>query len=184
MAHPSTQQRLLYCVVIAIVIAVLVATSFAYLRSRAERFAPLKSMDTWQQADVPLGYPLENKQEAPFDSRMLQLSAFERALIPSATRIESPMGTRQGALTYSAQPFWADNKKRGGHHAGDDIRMSVQILRGTVQLDVETQVQRPEIRGRAKSVVDQSHKPRGPAESDHILQTGHVEQRVGDRFYV
>ena len=121
MAHTSTPQKLLYCVVIAIFITVIVATSFGYLRSHKKRFVPIKSMDTWQQADVPLGYPLENKQQPPFDTRMLQLSAFERALIPSASRMQSPMGTRYGALTYNAQPFWANNKKRGGHHTGDDI---------------------------------------------------------------
>jgi murein DD-endopeptidase MepM/ murein hydrolase activator NlpD len=31
------------------------------------------------------------------------------------------MGSESGALTYNAQPFWANNRQRGGHHTGDDI---------------------------------------------------------------
>ena len=121
MASTSTQQKILYCFVIAVVIALLVATALAYLRSRGERIAPLKSMDTWQHADAPLGFPVNGQYTASFDPRFLQLSAFERNLIPTSPRMEYPMGTRVGGLTYNAQPYWADNKKRGGRHTGDDF---------------------------------------------------------------
>lgn len=121
MAATSKNQRLLYCFVAAVLITLLVVATLAYLRSRADRLAPLKSMATWQQADIPLGYPLESGQSAIFDSRFLQLTAFERAAIPFSNRMEQPMGSSHGALTYNAQPYWSDNKSRGGHHTGDDI---------------------------------------------------------------
>ena len=121
MAHTSTQQKILYCFVATIIVAVLIATALAYLRSRGERVAPLKSMETWQHADAPLGFPIDGQDKPPFDPRFLQLSAFERNLIPSSPRMEYPMGSRVGALTYNAQPFWSDNQKRGGHHTGDDF---------------------------------------------------------------
>ncbi|MFK7910378.1 MAG: M23 family metallopeptidase [Akkermansiaceae bacterium] len=121
MAKKSTQQTLIYCFVAAAVIALIIATTLAYLSSHADRYAPLKSMDTWQQADAPLGYPFNNGDYPDFDSRFIELSAFERALIPRSTRMAYPMGSLNGALTYNAQPFWSDNKKRGGHHTGDDI---------------------------------------------------------------
>ena len=117
----TNQQRLVYCFVAAVFIAVAVVATMAFLKSRNNQAVPVKSMDTWQQADAPLGYPLSDGSLPPFDSRFLQLSAFERALIPTITRMEQPMGSTHGALTYNAQPYWANNKKRGGHHTGDDI---------------------------------------------------------------
>lgn len=121
MASTPTKQTLVYCFAAAVVLAVLIATALAYMRSHTGRMAPVKSMDTWQQADAPLGYPLEDGTGAAFDPRFIQLTALERALVPVSPRMEQPMGSRRGALTYNAQPFWSDNKQRGGHHTGDDI---------------------------------------------------------------
>ncbi len=121
MSKTSTQQRLIYCFAAAVVIGIVITTTLAYLRSHAGQLAPLKSMKSWQHADVPLGYTLDDGNTAVFDPRFLQLTAFDRALLPSAPTMSWPMGSRHGALTYNAQPFWADNKQRGGHHTGDDI---------------------------------------------------------------
>lgn len=83
---------------------------------------PVKSLDSAQRADAPLGFPLApTKQAPPFDPRLIQLTAFERASIPTATRMAAPMGSEHGALTYNAQAYWSDNPQRGGHHTGDDF---------------------------------------------------------------
>jgi len=104
--------------VIFIGVAALVARGF--LRSRLSQVIPVKSMDSWQQADAPLGFPVNGKP-SDFDPRMIQLTAFERLSIPTATQMSAAMGTEHGALTYDAQPFWSNNPQRGGHHTGDDI---------------------------------------------------------------
>ena len=71
---------------------------------------------------MPLSAPLPSTKKAPpFDPRFIQLTAFERALIPTATRMAAAMGTAHGALSYNAQHFWDNNPARGGHHTGDDI---------------------------------------------------------------
>lgn len=51
----------------------------------------------------------------PFDAAFLRLSAPEVAALPLATRFESPMGARNGALTYNARSF------RMSRHLGDDL---------------------------------------------------------------
>ena len=122
MSQNSTQQRLLYCFVAAVVIAIICLATLGYMRSKNDRSVPVKSLASPQQADAPFGYPLPSTGKAPpFDPRFVQLTAFERATIPTATRMASPMGTENGALTYNAQPYWSDNKQRGGHHTGDDL---------------------------------------------------------------
>lgn len=122
MNQPSTKQRLLYCFVAAVFITAICLATLGYLRSKNDRSVPVKSLKSPQQADAPLGFPLPSTGETPaFDSRFVQLTAFERATIPTATRMTAPMGTENGALTYNAQPYWSDNKKRGGHHTGDDF---------------------------------------------------------------
>ncbi len=123
MAQSSTKQRLLYCFVGAAFVTAIGFASLGYIQSKVGQRVPVKSMGSWQQADAPLGYPLADLHgaPAPFDSRFIQLTAFERAAVPSATRMAAPMGSERGALTYNAQPFWSDNTKRGGHHTGDDI---------------------------------------------------------------
>ena len=128
--HPM-KQRIIIGGIAVLFIAVACLVVRGFLRSRSGYDVLVKSMDTWQQADAPLGYPLnfaslgdEDKPEAvipPFDSRFVQLSGFERALVPTVTRMSSAMGSEHGALTYNAQPYWSDNQKRGGHHTGDDL---------------------------------------------------------------
>ncbi|MCP5534890.1 MAG: M23 family metallopeptidase [Akkermansiaceae bacterium] len=118
----STRQRILYCFVAAIFIAVLGMATLGYMRSKNDRSVPVKSLASPQQADAPLGFPLPSTGAAPpFDPRFIQLSAFERASVPLATHMASAMGTESGALTYNAQPYWSNNPQRGGHHTGDDL---------------------------------------------------------------
>ncbi len=123
MPKPTTRQRLLHCFVAATFITIIGIVTLGYLRSKNDRSVPVKSMASWQTADAPLGFPLPSAQDAPapFDSRFIQLTAFERATIPTATRMAPAMGSADSALTYNAQPFWSDNTQRGGHHTGDDI---------------------------------------------------------------
>lgn len=124
MAKTSTQQRLLYCFVAAAILTVIGIIALAITRSKDDQSVSVKSMDSPQRADAPLGFPIvteEGSSLPPFDPRFIQLTAFERALIPTATQMTSPMGSDYGALTYNAQPFWSDNTQRGGRHTGDDI---------------------------------------------------------------
>jgi len=127
------KQRIIFCGIALLFITVGCLAFKGFIRSRSDISVPVKSMDTWQQADAPLGFPLNTGEQGsatgqlepatlpPFDSRLIQLSPFERALLPTVTRMSAPMGSENGALTYNAQPFWENNNKRGGHHAGDDF---------------------------------------------------------------
>lgn len=112
-------RQLYQLLVLVAALSVIGLTMRAFLRSRPPQQGPVKTMDTWQGADAPLGYPLE--PQSPFDPRMIQLSAFDRALIPTAVTWSQAMGSESGALTYNAQAFWDNNTKRGGHHSGDDL---------------------------------------------------------------
>lgn len=109
----------------SLVISALVVTAGFILMRRSdvtERDAvPIKSMKSWQHADAPLGYRLPTNQLPALDTRFIELSAFERAAIPTSTKNHHSMGSINGALTYNAQSFWDLNERRGGHHTGDDI---------------------------------------------------------------
>lgn len=59
--------------------------------------------------------------EESFDPRFIILSAVDRARIPVADRFDSPLGSEEGAFIYDAQPFNAENAKRGGRHSGQDL---------------------------------------------------------------
>ncbi|MFD2255079.1 M23 family metallopeptidase [Luteolibacter algae] len=71
----------------------------------------------FQDADAPLQMP-ENGQP---DMRFHFLSAWQANQIPRISRMDTPLGSENGALVYNAQPFWEMNEKRGGHHTGDDL---------------------------------------------------------------
>ena len=116
------QQRILYGVVISVLIAIIALVILGKTGSTKDSRVPVKSLESAQQADAPLGFPLPSTRKAPpFDPRFIQLTAFERALIPTATRMAAAMGTAHGALSYNAQHYWDNNPARGGHHTGDDI---------------------------------------------------------------
>jgi len=84
----------------------------------------VKNLRNWQDADAPFGDPVEkdNPTTAPgFVPNLHLLSVFERLSIPVAHIVDSPLGSSHGAGTYNAQPFLADNAKRGGKHLADDL---------------------------------------------------------------
>lgn len=67
----------------------------------------------FQGFDPPLVMPADGQIDHRFDFP----SAWRTAEIPLAVRFDPPMGH----LVYNAQAFWEMNKKRGGHHTGDDL---------------------------------------------------------------
>lgn len=118
----NSRQRVLHSLVISVFVAVLAWVILAYTNTKQNNIVPVKSLASAQQADAPLGFPhFETNTIPAFDPRFIQLTAFERALIPTATRMAAAMGTSHGALTYNAQHYWDNNIERGGHHTGDDI---------------------------------------------------------------
>lgn len=118
----GTTQRLLFGIVVALFVLTIGLISLSHIRGKARLAVPVKSLDSPQQADAALGFPLASTNAPPpFDPRFIQLTAFERALIPTVTRMAAAMGSAHGALTYNAQAYWSDNPRRGGHHTGDDF---------------------------------------------------------------
>ncbi len=71
----------------------------------------------FQSADVPLEMPKDGNP----DMRFQFLSAWQANQIPTVARMDTPMGSENGALVYNAQKFQEMNEKRGGHHSGDDL---------------------------------------------------------------
>lgn len=71
----------------------------------------------FQAADAPLAMPADGKP----DMRFHMLSAWQTSQIPPISKMDTPMGSENGALVYNAQKFWEMNEKRGGHHTGDDL---------------------------------------------------------------
>jgi murein DD-endopeptidase MepM/ murein hydrolase activator NlpD len=91
--------------------------------------ADVHSLESWQQADAPFGYPLLDTGKSDidaafqkFDPRFHFHSPWERMVIPRSEQYEAAMGTETWGYTYNAQPFNAVNNQRGGgKHSGDDI---------------------------------------------------------------
>jgi len=71
----------------------------------------------FQGAGAPLPMPADGKP----DMRFHMLSAWQAYQIPAVSKMDTPMGSENGALVYNAQKFWEMNEKRGGHHTGDDL---------------------------------------------------------------
>ncbi len=89
---------------------------YAVLRS-SRTAAPEEKLIGFQDADKPFVMPKDGKP----DMRFHFLSAWQANQVPTASRMDAPMGSENGALTYNAQKFWEMNQKRGGHHTGDDL---------------------------------------------------------------
>jgi len=58
---------------------------------------------------------LSTAEETPFDPAFVLARPVELARVPLAPRVDWPMGSEGGALTYNAQPFLKDR------HLGDDL---------------------------------------------------------------
>jgi len=71
----------------------------------------------FQGEDAPLPMPDDGKP----DMRFHMLSAWQANQIPTISKMDTPMGSENGALVYNAQKFWEMNDKRGGRHTGDDL---------------------------------------------------------------
>lgn len=71
----------------------------------------------FQASDKPLPMP----QKGLPDMRFQMISAWQAHQIPTIQKMDTPMGSENGALVYNAQKFWEMNEKRGGHHTGDDL---------------------------------------------------------------
>jgi len=71
----------------------------------------------FQAADVPMKMPEDGKP----DMRFHFLSAWQANQIPALTKMDTPMGSENGALVYNAQKFMEMNDQRGGNHSGDDL---------------------------------------------------------------
>ncbi len=89
---------------------------YAVWRSSQTKVAPVKLVG-FQDQSAPLNMP---KSGVP-DMRFHMLSAWQANQVPPIARMNTPMGSENGALVYNAQAFWEMNEKRGGHHTGDDL---------------------------------------------------------------
>ena len=61
------------------------------------------------------------KAEAPVIGRVILLRPEQVVAAPVVDGFQWPCSAPHGAMIYDAQPFGAMNKKRGGHHTGQDL---------------------------------------------------------------
>jgi hypothetical protein len=89
---------------------------YAIWKSSKTGVAEVK-MVGFQDFDVPFEMPESGEP----DMRFHFLSAWQANQVPTVNRMDTPMGSENGALVYNAQKFWEMNASRGGHHTGDDL---------------------------------------------------------------
>lgn len=89
---------------------------FAFWKS-SKTDTPEVKLIGFQKSDEPFGMPEKGEP----DMRFHFLSAWQANQIPTVTKMDTPMGSENGAMVYNAQKFWEMNDKRGGHHTGDDL---------------------------------------------------------------
>ncbi|MFC5050605.1 M23 family metallopeptidase [Rubritalea spongiae] len=106
----------------ALIMGLFLYVGYYVLTTHSVPDTPVQGFRNWQEADAPYGYPV-GPDDTPqkFHPLMHLHSPFETALIPTAPRMDHPMGSEHGALTYNAQKFMDMNDKRGGMHMGDDV---------------------------------------------------------------
>ena len=85
---------------------------FGFLYDDLPERAPVQMMRSWQEADAPVGFPVEVTEESAgripkFDPRFVRLDAFERFSFPLAPEFDAPMGTESGALVARKEAFGA-----------------------------------------------------------------------------
>lgn len=123
-------------IVLGVALFVGIMIWYAIVQKPSVEIGNAHNLRSWQESDVTPGYPV-SKHKKPrqgdtraqpakkflprFDPRIGLMNPFERYTIPVAPRFDHPLGTANGAFAYNAQPYWALNKKRGGHHTGDDL---------------------------------------------------------------
>lgn len=87
----------------------------------------IHSMRTWQEADAPVGYPVEVSADNPdgrvpvFEGDFLLLDAFARFRIPPAQRFDSPLGAESGSFTEVRETFLAPRDEDGLRHLGETL---------------------------------------------------------------
>lgn len=89
---------------------------FAVWRSSKTEVAEVKLIG-FQGEDEPFEMPDGGEP----DMRFHFLSAWQANQVPPISRMDTPLGSENGALVYNAQKYWEMNEKRGGHHSGDDL---------------------------------------------------------------
>src|SRR5260370_29923653 len=70
------------------------------------------------------------------------------------------------------------------HRAGDDVRMSVEVLGGAVERKIKAQSDRAEVQRRCESIVDHRNQPMVLRKSEYCLEVPHLQQWIGDGFDV
>ncbi|MGI9242186.1 MAG: M23 family metallopeptidase [Verrucomicrobiales bacterium] len=113
MQNPNAKQIVLLTVVIfaalALVFSLILKNSFDF------RGLSMKEMPGRR-----LAYGADGKA-LPNDPALILTRPIELARTPIASRLDMPMGSEHGALTYDFQPFMTLNPERGGRHLGDDL---------------------------------------------------------------
>jgi len=83
---------------------------FALFWDSPPQLPPLQTMKSWQEADAPLGYPVEVTEESKgrvpeFDPRFVLMDAYERFAVPEARQFDAPLGSESGALSMKEAKF-------------------------------------------------------------------------------
>lgn len=113
MRNPNAKQLVL---VTAVIFAALALTFSLILRNSFEfRGLSMKAMPGRRPAYGADGVALPN------DPALILMRPIELARTPIASRLDLPLGSEHGALSYDFQPFMTLNPERGGHHLGDDL---------------------------------------------------------------
>jgi hypothetical protein len=113
MQNPSTKQ--LIFVTIAIFAALALIFSLILRNSFDFRGLSFKEMPGRRPV-----YDTEGKA-LPHDPAFILSSPIDLAQTPTAARLDMPLGSEHGALTYDSQPFLTLNLQRNGKHLGDDF---------------------------------------------------------------
>ena len=106
----ASHQRQIRLVTLSFVLLGVVFLVFALFWDSPPQLPPLQTMKSWQEADAPLGYPLEVTEESEgrvpeFDPRFVLMDAFERFAIPEARQFDAPLGSESGALSMREEKF-------------------------------------------------------------------------------